>query len=59
VNKTPGMILTALGLGLALGGYTYTTRERVADIGPILPPPIAGAVALIGGVVLLAAGKKC
>ena len=69
VNKTLGIILIVLGLfGLAWGGFTYTTREKVVDIGPIhatrekthnIPlPPIAGAVALIGGVVLLVAGKK-
>jgi hypothetical protein len=69
VNKTLGIILIVLGLfGLIWGGFTYTTREKVVDIGPIhatrdekhnVPlPPIAGAVALIGGVVLLVAGKK-
>jgi len=69
MNKTLGIILIVVGLfGLAWGGLTYTTREKVVDIGPIhatrekthnIPlPPIAGAVALIGGVVLLVAGKK-
>jgi len=69
MNKTLGIILIALGVfGLAWGGFTYTTRERVLDIGPIhatrdethhVPlPPIAGAGALIGGVVLLVAGKR-
>jgi hypothetical protein len=69
VNRTLGMILVVLGLfGLAWGGFTYTTREKVVDIGPIhatrekshnVPlPPIAGAMALIGGVVLLVAGRK-
>ncbi|MGA3024112.1 MAG: DUF3185 domain-containing protein [Bryobacteraceae bacterium] len=69
VIKTLGIILIALGLfGLAWGGFTYTTREKVVDIGPIhatrdkthnVPlPPIAGAVALIGGIVLLVAQKK-
>jgi drug/metabolite transporter (DMT)-like permease len=69
VNKTLGIVLIVLGLfGLVWGGITYTTRETVVDIGPIhatrdkthnIPlPPIAGAVALIGGVVLLAAGNK-
>lgn len=69
VNKTLGIILIALGLfGLAWGGFTYTTREKVVDIGPIhatrekthnVPlPPIAGAVALIGGIVLLVARRS-
>lgn len=69
MNKTVGMILIALGLfGLAWGGFTYTTREKVIDVGPIhatrekthnVPlPPMAGAVALIGGIVLLVSGKK-
>jgi hypothetical protein len=68
-NKTLGIILIVLGLfGLAWGGFTYTTTEKVVDIGPIhatrekehnVPlPPIAGAAAVIGGVVLLVTGKK-
>jgi hypothetical protein len=69
VNKTLGIILIVLGVaGLAWGGFTYTTREKILDVGPIhatrekthsVPlPPIAGAVALVGGIVLLVAGKK-
>jgi hypothetical protein len=69
MNKTIGAILIVLGLlGLAWGGFTYTTRERVVDIGPIhatrekthdIPvPPIAGALALVGGIVLPAIGRK-
>jgi hypothetical protein len=37
VSKALGMILVALGLfGLAWGGFMYTTREKIVDIGPIL-----------------------
>jgi drug/metabolite transporter (DMT)-like permease len=69
MKQVVGIILVVLGLvGLAWGGFTYTTRQKVLDVGPIhasrdkthtIPlPPIAGAVALIGGVALLAASKK-
>jgi hypothetical protein len=69
MNKMLGIILVVVGLiGLAWGGFSYTTREKVADIGPIhatrdkthsVPlPPIAGALALVGGVALLVAGKN-
>jgi hypothetical protein len=69
VKKTVGIILIVLGLfGLAWGGFTYTTRKNVVDIGPIhatrdithnVPlPPIAGALALLAGIVLLVAGGK-
>ena len=65
MNKTIGIILIVAGLvGLAYGGFSYTTREKVIDLGPIhasrdethsFPlPPIAGALLLIGGVVLVA-----
>lgn len=69
VNKILGIVLIVLGLfGLAWGGFTYTTREKIVDIGPIeasrdkehsVPiPPIAGALAVIGGIVLLVTGRK-
>ncbi|MBZ5677301.1 MAG: DUF3185 domain-containing protein [Acidobacteriia bacterium] len=69
MNKTLGIVLIALGLvGLVWGGFTYTTQDKVADIGPIdithekthsVPlPPILGAIALLGGVALLVTGKK-
>ncbi len=67
--KALGVVLCVLGvIGLAWGGISYTTREKVVDIGPIhasrdkthnVPlPPIAGALALVGGIVLLVAAKK-
>jgi len=64
-----GIILIAIGIvAFAYQGITYTTREKVVDLGPIhmtaektrtLPlPPILGAVALVGGIGLLVVGKK-
>ena len=69
MTRIIGAILIVLGLvGLAWGGFTYTTRKKVLDIGPIqatreehhaVPvPPIAGAIALIGGIVLIAADRR-
>ena len=69
MSRTIGIILIVLGLvGLAWGGFTYTTRQRVLDVGPIhadrdkthtVPvPPIAGAVALVGGIALLLARPR-
>lgn len=64
-----GIVLVVLGiLALAYQGITYTTHKKVLDIGPIqatkeehntIPiPPILGVVALIGGVVILAAARR-
>jgi uncharacterized membrane protein len=65
-----GIILIVLGVvSLAYQGITYTTREKVLDIGPLeattekektIPlPPIVGGLALAGGVILVAtAGRK-
>ena len=69
MNKILGIILIVIGIaGLAWGGFSYTTREKVVDIGPIhasrdknhsVPfSPIAGAIALIGGVALVVVGKN-
>jgi hypothetical protein len=63
------IILIALGIvAFAYQGITYTTREKVVDLGPIqmtaektktLPlPPIVGAIALVGGIVLLVLGSR-
>jgi drug/metabolite transporter (DMT)-like permease len=69
MNKIIGVVLIVLGLvGLAWGGFTYNTTEKVVDIGPIhatrekshdIPlPPIAGGVAVLAGVALLVMGRK-
>ena len=68
-NTLIAIILIAIGIvAFAYQGITYTTREKVVDIGPIhmtaektktLPlPPIVGAIALVGGIVLLVVGSK-
>jgi hypothetical protein len=64
-----GIALIVLGvLALAYQGITYTTREKVVDLGPLkitadkeksIPlPPILGALALAGGVVLVIVGVR-
>jgi hypothetical protein len=64
-----GIILIVVAI-VAFGyqGIQYTTKEKVVDLGPLqmtaertrtLPlPPIVGAVALAGGLVLLVAGGR-
>ena len=64
-----GIVLIILGvLALAYQGITYTTREKVVDLGPLkitadkeksIPlPPILGALALAGGIVLVFVGVR-
>ncbi len=64
-----GILLIVVGIAsLAYQGITYTTREKVVDIGPIhltadktktIPlTPIVGAIALAGGVALVVAGSR-
>ena len=64
-----GIILIVIGIiAFTYQGITYTTKEKVVDIGPIqmtadktktIPlPPILGGFALVGGIVLLVAGGK-
>jgi hypothetical protein len=63
------VILIALGIAaFAYQGISYTTRDKVVDLGPIhvtaektktFPlPPVVGAIALVGGIVLLVAGRR-
>lgn len=64
-----GVLLIVLGLaGLVVGGISWETKETVVDLGPIeatkeeqhsVPiPPIAGALALAGGVALVLVGSR-
>jgi uncharacterized membrane protein len=64
-----GILLVVLGIvALVYQGITYTTREKIVDIGPIhaskekektIPlPPVLGGIALIGGIALLVVGAR-
>lgn len=64
-----GIVLIVLGIGsLAYQGISYTSEEKILDIGPIeatkettktIPlPPIVGGVALVGGIALIIATTR-
>jgi uncharacterized membrane protein len=64
-----GIVLIVLGVvAFAYQGITYTSREKIIDIGPIhataetqktIPlSPLLGGLALAGGIVLLVVGTK-
>jgi hypothetical protein len=64
-----GIVLVVLSIvAFAYQGITYTTREKIIDLGPVeataekqktIPlPPVFGALALVGGVLLIFVGTK-
>ena len=64
-----GIALIVLGIvAFAYQGITYTSREKIVDIGPILAtadtqktiplPPFLGGLVLAGGIVLVLVGAK-
>jgi len=64
-----GLVLVVIGIiSLAYQGITYKTEKKIVDLGPIqatrtenhtIPfPPILGALALIGGVVILVFDRR-
>ena len=64
-----GVVCIVLGLAaLAYQGITYTTREKVIDVGPVQVtaekehaiwlPPLLGVVAVGAGVVLVVVGVR-
>jgi uncharacterized membrane protein YidH (DUF202 family) len=69
VRYVIGILLIVIGLvSLLLGGFRWTQQKTVVDIGPIeakteehkvLPiPPVVGALALVGGIVVLVVPTK-
>ena len=71
MRTTTLLAIMLIALGVVAFGYqgiTYTTKEKVVDLGPLqmtaektktFPlPPIVGAIALVGGIVLLVTGRK-
>ena len=63
------LILIVIGIvAFVYQGFSYTTRKKVVDIGPIqatreerhdVPiPPVLGAIALVGGIVVLLSGRR-
>jgi uncharacterized membrane protein YidH (DUF202 family) len=67
--KVLGIVLIVVGLvALAVGGISWTKREKVVDIGPIqaetrktetLPlPPLFGVAAVVGGIALVVVGAR-
>jgi len=67
--KLIGVLLIVFGVvALAVGGFRYTTREKVLDIGPVqattekhheIPlSPIVGIAAIAGGIALVAVGSR-
>jgi len=64
-----GIALIVLGIvAFTYQGITYTSREKIIDIGPIqatadtqktIPlSPLLGGLALVGGIVLVVVGAK-
>lgn len=64
-----GVLLIVFGLGaLVYQGFSYTTEEKILDIGPIeattektktIPvSPIIGGLSLVGGIALVFAGSR-
>lgn len=64
-----GAVLIVIGLiGLIWGGFSFTREETVLDVGPIeataeqretIPiGPVVGGIALVGGIVLVATGRR-
>jgi uncharacterized membrane protein len=64
-----GIVLIVIGvIALAYGGFSFTTSEKVAEVGPLkiekdktrsVPlPPVLGGLVLVGGIMLVVVGAR-
>jgi uncharacterized membrane protein YidH (DUF202 family) len=69
VGTLVGVVLIILGiLGLVSGGFSFTRKEKVLDLGPIQATadkkesvpisPVLGGLALVAGLVLVVATSR-
>lgn len=67
--KNLGIVLIVLGLVMMLvTGFNFVTKKKVVDLGPVEInkeeshpvqwSPIIGGILLVGGIVVIATGKK-
>lgn len=68
-RRIVGFVLVVVGIvALVWGGVFWTDRDTVLDVGPlevtteeregVRLPPVVGAIALIGGIILLVAPER-
>jgi uncharacterized membrane protein len=68
-TKKVGIILIIVGaLMMIYTGFTYVTKERVVDVGPVEInkterhpvqwSPIVGGILLVGGILIVATGRN-
>lgn len=64
-----GVVLVVIGIAaLAVGRFSYTTEEKVLEVGPIVAtadqertvdiPDIAGILAVVAGIALVVVGRR-
>lgn len=69
VGALVGILLIVLGVvGFAMGGFSFTHKDKVVDLGPIEAtadkkesvaiPPVLSGVAIVAGVLLVAATSR-
>ena len=68
-SKSLGLVLVVLGIVMmAYTGFNFVTKEKVVDLGPleinkeknnpVSWSPIVGVVLIVGGIIVMARGRK-